>query len=483
MGCQHCTRTYSIKRPECRCEGCVTAGRSYCISCCYAIFPGDLHERIHISGRLLCYTCLGRNTEPGVISQPCSCCPQSVLCQYCCLHHGHMCCAGVPIRFRNNPLRFLYPCLTQDAYKRLVGWTTRDLSEVLFDNKIANRINPKGFKLNASQRFAAVELEFLDHKNARELNNILQKWNCSVVEDGSIVREFLRLNPNYPTRRNLRSFEINTTPACGDVLYQQLFEICEGLETAKAITALSCGIHVHVDCRDFGYQELQRLIKAYCYIEDALFAAVHPSRYNNEFCTPCGNTFYDRFIRGIKPDTKGLKKSLISGVYGDEAVIPRTGPYDSRTTVNYHSRRAEHYGRLHHGERNPLRYSALNLHSYFLRGTVESRTHHGSTSFDEIWGWTKLLIEVFDSISKLSDQKLDTILAISAEELKGVYDLFDTAHFKRLDLLHSSVGRGVIVLRSLLSNSSFQELLNKIKLSCVAEDYTTLPCQRKTMEV
>src|SRR4029077_14587638 len=106
----------------------------------------------------------------------------------------------------------------------------------------------------------------------------------------------------------------------------------------------ACALHVHIDCRDFGYQDVRKVIKAYKEIEPVLFAASHYTRHNNPFCNPCGQRYYDKFILGVKPYTKDLKKALAEGVYGPHA-LESEGRVGDRPRVQNEFQRArrQHY--------------------------------------------------------------------------------------------------------------------------------------------
>jgi hypothetical protein len=273
-----------------------------------------------------------------------------------------------------------------------------------------------------------VEIEVSEYGNAKELNAALSKWGCSVVHDGSIVS-----NTN-------RSFEINTTPACGDALYNELKDICDGLIAADAKVNTSCGLHVHIDCRDLGYQEIQRFVAVYSRLEPVLFGSVHSSRINSAFCRPCGEYLSEGILKGIKPDTKSLKPAIIKKVYGDAAL---------GNPNEYLRSKRDHYGRIR-GNRNEVRYSAVNLHTYFLRGTVEFRLHHGAVDFNEIYGWVKLLLELFDSIKSISYSKLQDLLNKSeAKETQG----------------KENITSGLFLMGQLVSKQSIDYFRNKLELS------------------
>jgi len=476
--CRNCEREFNSSFwPRCNCSYCVENGLIQCVFCCYEALPQNHRILIRVEPDMfLCLAC----RMPHPFDRFCRCCIHHSICLDHCVHS---CCqTNEAIRFIHRSLRFAYPSTKADAYGNNIGWLERDYSEGILNRTASLKgfnIDPRGFTINSSRRFAAVELEFIDYKNAYKLNNLLVQYNCSVVEDGSMARQYYVEHPNS-RRRNLKPFEINTSPACGNVLFQQIFDIGMAVKEAEAVVSLGCGVHVHIDCRDFGYQELQKVIRVYHVIEEALFAAVHFSRYDNEFCSHCGTRFYERFINGVKLDTKGLKNKLISGVYGRSALDIRASREDRQPL--YHRARADHYGRHDGYTRNPMRYSALNLHSYFLRGTVEFRLHHGSDDAKEIYEWAKILIDLFDIIGHISEQKLQEILSVKKSETIGALELIKADKFQRQDLNKVLLANGVVVMRSLLPDETFRYLLNKIDIACVNSKVATervLPCHLK----
>ena len=487
--CRSCGHKYKTpERPKClgeECkgqreyldsEGTLKIMSGFCIFCCFQNFrkASPKRERLLIKGvGYLCYYC--GKTKLAI----CSCCEESILCEPCCgeAFNHKLCCKTKQIEFTNQGLAFAYPAnmtIIQDGK----GWANRDAAlQILNKTYPLTFLDPKGFTINNSRRFASVEIEIFDYNNATKLNKVLDSWSCSVVRDASMVRE--------ANRRGLivsrdKTFEINTSPACGNALYNELKDITEALAAAEARVTIDCGIHVHVDCRDYGYQDIRKLIKIYYYIEDALFAAVHWTRQTNDFCKPCGEEYYQKVIAShIKPTTADLKKAIITSVYGDKSLDTGTNVFGDNRRPNFWHERADHYGRNGGLQRNEKRYSAINLHSYFLRGSVEDRIHHGSTDFNEIYGWAKILIDIFDSIIALADNKLDKMLEISPYEINSARELIrGDAITRKLDI--NKVSIGVALLQYLLPQDTFNMLLTKIMVNChdaVISTTKVLPCQ------
>lgn len=57
-------------------------------------------------------------------------------------------------------------------------------------------------------------------------------------------------------------------------------------KSKKWETSARTGLHVHVNVRDFTWQELRALVVTYCLVEPALFAWVGKEREENIFCVP-----------------------------------------------------------------------------------------------------------------------------------------------------------------------------------------------------
>ncbi len=409
----------------------------------------------------------------------CNCCPQSEECQACCQSEARFhrnCCGGrdLPanarpvhdsIQWARNELTFFAPSKSKDHYsiRDYRGFGAVESEYILGNVAPLWMVNPKGFTRHASRRFAATEIEVdATFASCATLNRAIADWRACVVQDGTIG-----------------AFEINSSPACGDALPAQINDICAGLTAAQAHVADNCGLHVHVDCRDFGYQEIQKLVRLYAAIEETLFASVHPMRYNNIFARHCGDVYYQQFINNVKPDTKSLKRALVTGTYGEGSLgngVPRRGARGERTVIPYHTTRTQHYGQ---GRGTP-RYNALNVHTYFMRGTVEFRLHHGALGFEEIYGWMRMLIALFDYVYKASGNVVNDVCTVSPNELADVTSKLDLASpkgwFKRNDVSRSQMVGGLITLSRILAPDNYDYLLSKIRYFAPGAA-VPLPCE------
>lgn len=236
-------------------------------------------------------------------------------------------------------------------------------------------------KLNKSSRFVSAEIEVAGIKDNKKLvENIIRKWKGSIVYDGTLPK------PN--------GFEINTAPAAGDLYIRQITEICDKLAKANATVNNSCGLHVHIDARDYNFCDISRLIKVYAAIEPVLFSMVPPYRRNNIYSVKCGDKL-ETAIKANKLSHILLKEKVVTAVYGEPDSI---------------SYRMDKRG----AGQGTGRYYALNIHSWFFRGTIECRLFDGTLDKNEIIDWGVLWANILDFALHSSDD--DVSAAMNKEE-------------------------------------------------------------------
>lgn len=218
-----------------------------------------------------------------------------------------------------------------------------------------------GHSVNPSKRFIAAEIEVAGVDQTTEddvVSPVVKKWEGAIVRDGSL--------PDT-------GFEINTAPANGDLYIQQIKEITDSIAQKKGFVNNQCGLHVHIDARDFTYYDIRKLVILYAKIEDALYSIVAKSRKESQYCIPCGKKLVRNLDKNLIP--KDNEKQIIKNIYGDT--------YENTRNVR-------------HDKYNQSRYNALNLHSWVYRGTIECRMHHGTINFNKIKNWGILWAGILD---------------------------------------------------------------------------------------
>lgn len=226
----------------------------------------------------------------------------------------------------------------------------------------------KLLKENRSRRFAAAEIEVAGITgNGKATMAAIRKWRAAIVSDGSLPQG---------------GFEINTAPGNGDLLLQQIKEICDGLTKDDAWVDQSCGLHVHINARDFSYYDMRRLLLLYAKIEKSLYEVVPGNRKTSTYCKPCA----DLYIKGLD--------------------VARTPWATKAALVQNHYNRIGDINDAKSSKGGGERYHALNLQSWFFRGTCECRLHSGTTSFKKIANWLMLWINIHDQAMKMTERDI-----------------------------------------------------------------------------
>jgi len=236
----------------------------------------------------------------------------------------------------------------------------------------------------------------------------LVKWSASVVRDGSLPAA---------------GVEIVTSPAGGDKWYEMMKDLGAGLDALKAIVDSSCGNHVHVDATDLGAWDLRRVIQLYAHVEDVLFAALPATRRNSTYCVPCGPTYLEWLTDGNK---KLNKRWLAMKQYGItvNSVIRNTCGADASQKEKNAQVDATIKDRSTH-KYDPTRYKALNLHSFWHRGTIEFRHAHGTANWVQILHWGIVCGSIVEFAAKHSDAEVLGLLGKTPQEalLSCIYEV------------------------------------------------------------
>jgi len=230
-------------------------------------------------------------------------------------------------------------------------------------------------KANPSRRFLAAEIEvakIASHPDA--VASAVRKWKGAIVPDGSLPSG---------------GFEINTSPASGDLFLAQIREICDALDYADAEVTSACGCHVHADARDLSHMEIRKLMLLWDNIEAGIYAMIPSYRRESHYCEPCASK-YTAYMTTQPLSSKEVRQHVNRAVYGR---LDRSLP------------------RMKKDKYNSNRYAGLNLHSWFHRGTVELRVPPGSVDPTEISRWAMLLGYLLDWVVDHSEKE---ILAMQA---------------------------------------------------------------------
>jgi hypothetical protein len=377
--CYTCTTCQVRRHADSRCGTC-----SQCENCCECWFCSGC-DRTHVNGVSQCERC--ERCFDSCNCPYCEACEENVSsvcpsCGYCRTHCECVLTAppGAPFVIE-QPV----PLPTQRTGGPTVPTVEQRIETADFMRTNGSSVmrlsreepvfwNAKSYKENPSRRFVAVEIEIAESNPAMApgIDAVVAAWRCSVVRD-----------PSLPET----GYEINTSPANGDLFTRQIRDFAAALKTARASLTTRCGMHTHADCRDFSYYDMRRVLILYSKCERGIYSLVPPWRREAHFCVPCGDLYGQMVIGAAHP--KIFKRKMISTIY--------TNPDRMRKEKTE--------------KRQGTRYRALNLHSWVYRGTLELRTPEGATEYEDIAGWGMLWAAFIDYAYKTSERDITALSA------------------------------------------------------------------------
>jgi len=367
----------------------------YCAGCDTSIFTNDLRsivsrlEGLSCASCAQCYKCC-----------TCSSCDQCKrrkrkenICQTCKVCDNCCQCAECPVCNRDCSFNYCGYSFTDAmkkndrgcgrCYKCCDCGTSRKVPFGSFAKPNFHTPTFKHHMVNPTSRYIAAEIECAGiYGDGMDIYNTVRKWGGATVGDGSL---------------NIRGFEVNSAPAGGDLYVNQIEDICASIKAQSGFIDEKCGLHVHVDGRDMNYYDIRRFVRVYAAIEDALFAMVSPQRIEgivddkgerHQYCQPCGKKYVAQIEEGRLPYDK-IKSDVITSVYS----MPTT--HIGGINVRYRKR----------GNHIP-RYNALNLHSWFFRGTIEARMYDGTLEANEIVLWGIMWAMIADYVVHSTDEQV-----------------------------------------------------------------------------
>jgi hypothetical protein len=302
------------------------------------------------------------------------------------------------------------------------------------------------FKQNPLRRHLSVELEvdgFDSSVNSSLVNLALDRWKDGVVRDGSLSED---------------GFEINTNPCNGDLFLKHIKEISDGLTKIKGRINARCGLHVHVNVKGtpllkpsgepvkdpdgndmfdsrtaYTHYDLRRLVLLYHRVEPAMFMLCDPARITSRYAKPCGKFYLTKHTT-----PKEFRKDSMVKFYRKGAALPKPQPRQMERYVSGRNASGEPifglrpvktsiFKNLGHDLKEnkrqkytDVRYYALNLHSFFMRGTIEFRHKEGSIDYNDITNWALICGHVVDAASRLSEKEIKALPVTPKEALLAI---------------------------------------------------------------
>jgi hypothetical protein len=246
----------------------------------------------------------------------------------------------------------------------LIGASLDELSDGLPYAKKGPGPGPK--------RLVGLEVEF--NRNVyggRTTTDWRDTWEgASVVSDGSC------------------GLEAVTPPLAGECLRACVEDICDILNKGAGGCNERCSVHVHVDARDFSWDDMSRLIRVYQLVEPILYILGGQGRVTNHYCRPLGTRY----------------SAVLEADY-DKA--------DKRMRVLQYASVPVREGR---SKKGGDRYRGMNLlpwlagkQSNAKDSTVEFRIHKNSHDPQRLVPWATLLSDLVSWVACHNDREADAL--------------------------------------------------------------------------
>lgn len=225
-------------------------------------------------------------------------------------------------------------------------------------------------------RLVGLEIEVADYAKVSSYSRFI-KWliehGCDAVRDGSLPSS---------------GIEYVTAPWAGMEFKKNIKYICNQLAHYEAVVNDKCGLHVHVDARDFTAYDLRRLILLWNLLEPQAMAMIPASRRRKDMCKPLDLRKIAKVLKASKSPmlTKYVLYGMLYGEVGG-AVKHKLTKYGS------------------------MRYYAMNLHSWNIRRTVEFRMPPGTVDEDVMVFWAAFCSQVVEFAYKSKESSLYELLA------------------------------------------------------------------------
>ena len=240
------------------------------------------------------------------------------------------------------------------------------------------------------KRTFGVELE-CGFKDYDKLKSFVENTeHFGVVSDGSV-------SCNHYSR------EIVSPILQGQAGENAILKVCKDLNESGATVDKSCGYHLHLGAKELkaSFSKMRALIAFYMIYDKLFFQYLPASREQNRYCTPLAKKYGEYF------GTETVRKAIDSKLYG--------------TWNEYHIKREKS------AKYANCRYSSINLHSIYYRGTLEVRSHSGTLDSIKVLEWANLHGLILE---KIISGKIDYQYS---ESCKG--DSIDILEKKLFDIL------------------------------------------------
>lgn len=149
---------------------------------------------------------------------------------------------------------------------------------------------------------------------------------------------------------------------------ETLQEIIRKFKEIGGVPHSSCGIHIHIDGANHTATSLRRMVNFMLSRQEIIYEALNIGARKNRWCRPICPKLYET-----------MKKESDFTTYKAEHI------WYSDANDNY-------WGGINHNHYNETRYHALNLHSFFSKGTVEFRLFNSTLHAGKIKAYVQFCL-------------------------------------------------------------------------------------------
>ncbi len=151
--------------------------------------------------------------------------------------------------------------------------------------------------------------------------------------------------------------EYHSGPVLGQDGIDLVTSGCNSLSDGQEPVDESCGYHIHLNARDLTEAQVSQFCRFAHYYEDYYFLMVRRRRHAESYCQRLPSAFANM-------------QDISGWLYG-------TTRTRSQSSEKYHNYRC----------------LWVNTHSYFYRGSIEIRLHHGVTKAKKVLNWAEVMLK------------------------------------------------------------------------------------------
>lgn len=210
--------------------------------------------------------------------------------------------------------------------------------------------------------------------------------------------------------------ELVTAPARGDAAVSHIRAACQGLQAIGASVNESCGLHVHVDARDYSPADVVRFAVLLSRVEKTLYSVVARSRRgtgrgSNQFALPWGPSLVAGGVADTSLPDEERYRALQANLYGSVAVAE-----------SYKRNRGKHHSRYH----------GVSFNAFDIRQTFEFRLHHGTVNARKVTMWAAVCSALVQYAKDHTDDEVAGLRGTPAEILQAVLTDREVARWVRI---------------------------------------------------